>query len=899
MFVLLRIIMSFIMFAVFASIVITSFFSAPKYLDIPVSPSLDAAEGELNYNSGSIQLRNSGNFEYILSSEGTTGDISERGDRVSINISGMWKYLSSLRDIRHSYQLSGTGFSISQEGIGEVFIDSVSSPGKVLVLPLSSSVTVSLTNTDGSEVYTDIFLAPHMYLELQPSRASFLKNADAIRVQTVYKLWYLWTDISQIWEHNFLKKYISEEMDFLSVAMAYVQNRDTKNTLKLQEILTQDIGKMPWYETIERYVSIFVNAEKKTIFYKNLVLEGLFDIVQTSYYNEEWVKQVQEDLEALRSIDRDSYNELLELKEVLMSIVNGSTDKDLVGAKIALASLTDWYTDSSGTYFSLYGFALFSSYDMDRQISLLLWRKFLESFQGFVAHQQEKEKQTSLYYQYFSYFLERQLVFLLEEYQWSDTIAAVIDTLGNHIEIFWPSYDENTTSRITWLYVYSEILKKVDMFLRTRYFLIERNANNLLSLHKENTLGAGEVSRLRSQVEMIFKIYDKNDKFLDDTSSRDRSIRKDITFSRERIVEYFAALESYESYTAEYDIWKKNLLSVDIFSQWDDEALSEDKIRSYLEKFEWVLLSSVSIEIVEDYYYKIENAYIGWKSFDFDIYPFASMKLQNIRIDDEESRFVYKLDLIQSDWKEKYATANQQEKSKYNFTRFFYITFFSEDTKVVEEYIIGDTKTNEDKTEIVFKRDRLLWIRWEFSGIKNILLLEYEDIRVERNNLLYDIFIERANMQVVAQDKEGKERNYNWYFDSEYVLSQSDHYFTDIAFSLYDSGAWNRESFIFWNTKVRMGWKVQLQEFSQNMKDMFTHMEVYKWIYDDIVSLYPTQTVQMQYNIYNKKMSFKFDSEGKTYTILVSEGRLEKIYQGTYKILSQSTDSSELKKYIK
>jgi len=36
---------------------------------------------------------------------------------------------------------------------------------------------------------------PHMYLEFHPARGKFLKNADTVRVETVYKLGYVGQNI--------------------------------------------------------------------------------------------------------------------------------------------------------------------------------------------------------------------------------------------------------------------------------------------------------------------------------------------------------------------------------------------------------------------------------------------------------------------------------------------------------------------------------------------------------------------------------------------------------------------------------------------------------------------------------------------------------------------------------
>lgn len=83
--------------------------------------------------------------------------------------------------------------------------------------------------------------------------------------------------------------------------------------------------------------------------------------------------------------------------------------------------------------------------------------------------------------------------------------------------------------------------------------------------------------------------------------------------------------------------------------------------------------------------------------------------MKNIEIDGKTSRFIYKLSSIESDWKERSPGGIGQE-TAYNFSRFFLITFFPTYTaSPIEEYVSQEQNTQtEDKTEIVFKREKLL-----------------------------------------------------------------------------------------------------------------------------------------------------------------------------------------------
>jgi hypothetical protein len=48
---------------------------------------------------------------------------------------------------------------------------------------------------------------------------------------------------------------------------------------QLIELRSYQVGRIPGYETIQKYIHFFVNDEKKKVFYKNLVLSNLIDLL--------------------------------------------------------------------------------------------------------------------------------------------------------------------------------------------------------------------------------------------------------------------------------------------------------------------------------------------------------------------------------------------------------------------------------------------------------------------------------------------------------------------------------------------------------------------------------------------------------------------------------------------
>lgn len=871
-----------------------SFFSSEQYSQTPhFLQNQDISAQDFSYSWWTIQLQQASWLETLMTNiEAPRMSINE--NTISLDVSLPGKYLSSLRDVRKEYIFEWPWYSIAQEGIGEVYIDSETNEDKTFILALNTPVRVTLKNPEGGEVYTNIYLHPHMYLEFQASRWDFLKNADALRVKTVYTLWYLGTAVSNIETHNVGKRYSVWSEDFLQSALNKLSQRDNIYAEKLQSFLDQWVTQIWGYAMVKRYMHLFVNNQKKVIFYKNIILDQYREILQAEMYDEALVTQTLKDLQVLQDLDRDAYNELISLREDYLRLLNAQTEKEFIIPKMLFSSFEDTLWENKTSLFPLTSFALFSHFDDSWNFNREVEAQFLESFMD-SQNQEMWRVERILRYQYFSFLLQGQLSSALT--LWSEVFSATsfIDMLQHHIDVTTVFYDTEKNTRISMLYTYNDILQQIEEFLRWKYFLASRNEDGLLQYSPWENLSGEDVLALQGQLDRIFEMYRDNKKNLSAASSRDRAINIGILESQEKIWEYLSALNNYESYVSEYDISKKNLLNVNTFWSQQDRSLSETRFREYMNQFDEVSLERAVIEVWETWY-QVKQVFIRGKNFEFTLSPESWNKLQNIRINSVASSFVYNLDLIKDQWQEQYTLAAPEEKGSYDFRKFFINTFFTNTWKIIEEFETIVAGPNEDKTEIVFKRDILLGERWEFAVIRDVLPLEYKDIAVSKDGDFYDIFIESAPLSL-AWIENLDENLYQAVMDGEYVLSDENHYFEKVELRVYFGSETDIRP-VFADTQIQITGRIQLTDLKNRVDEIFWDIAAYVSLYNTLDSDFFAENIVMQYSSRMKKMTFKFDLNEKDYTILASWNTIDSLYRGTKKLIEAPIVSEQLEKYL-
>ena len=862
---ILRVISAWGIFLFFGIIIISSFFSNTQNTQSQDITSLFNSTGSLYTATWSeYYVQQNSSLETLFSTQ-KVSNIQSQDQKITVNLHSSGSYISSFRDLRKEYIFQADDFDLIQKGIWEIYIDFQIDSQKVLIFPLTSSAELVLKDALTGEIYTKIFLTPHMYIEFDPARGKFLKNADALRVKTVFKIGYFPMDISKIEQDTFLKSWNLTKEGFFIKVLGIIHWRDKKMQSQLNILKGQNITKISWYETIERYANIFVNKEKKKIFYKNIILEQYFQLISLQRFSKENLLQLKNDLLLLESIDREGYQEMLDIQEFIFSLLLTNPQKEYAISKLSFALLSAKNLSEEKGYFYIYANSLFSLYDTKSELSWDLIWKFLQSFLSYSIQDNKDIQAIQQRYHYFLFFLEKQLVFLLSQDTSDNTLLWIIDTLKNYIDISDLSYDASATSRITSLYMYDALLKDIDIFLRTQYFSEKRNEQDLLVLG-EKKMKARDITSFREQIEKIFSLHLQFEKFLDATNTRDISISQDITQSKLRITEYFIALENYQSYASQYSSSNKDILPADTPTI-DEKEMSISEITQYLSQFIGVNMESVIIEIRE-WFYHIENVSISGKEFSFDLYPYSSSyKMKNIYIDGQERWFVYDL--------------NQDSFDSFSeFQEFFLNTFFTNGEGFVETYEDDDVQITEDKTEIILKRDILIGKEW--LPILTFIPIKYENILLTRKVGWYDIYVDSIPVNLWW---------FTAFFEGNYIYSTTDHYFKNPSF-IFSQG-W------FSGIELVLIGKINLGEIETIFLSLKTDILILQSIYNTVIEKYPTlSNVSFQYMHYLKKMTIKFDYEWKKYTISFAGDTIEKIYIWTNNILIDPIDIQEISSYL-
>jgi hypothetical protein len=880
--IVLRIILSLIVGWIFVWVIFSTFFLAPNYLSVPEFKLLEDVWIDSKKNIISVS-----DFATLyIDEKSITPEVKFSSWTYNTSVEVPWKYFSSFRWISEKYSFSGTWFSISQEWWGDVYIDTLTVPWKVFLYSVNVPVTLSLLNENSSEKYVDVHLTPHMYIEFQANRGKYLKNADRIRIETVFKLGYIGS-LSDKWKDTLISdKYLKSEDMFFSDVLTKINANSSELEKQITNFSLQEVSQISWYDIIQRYTSLFINDDKKLIFYKNKVLEGYLKIFQTEKEDKKIVSQINRDLESIKKLDRKSYEELLTLQVSIMKAIYSSSRENFIIAKILFSNLLDEKLASESLYFSLYGFSLFNKYDQTHIFSHSLSASFLEYFSIYVESRELWAENSKRRYDYFLFYLEKQLLYLLNTQDVSKNIVPIMTTLENYISINTRDEEYTTTARISRLFVLADIFKKIDLFLRSEYFLADRTLAGTLTLETTKKILAENVVAFRNNINDLYEIYEADVWFLNESNSR------------EKIDEDFLALEKYEKYISQYDISKTSLLSLDTFSQNEDDNLSLDKVNSYLSKFIGISFLNASISIEDNSYYHVENLNISGKVFSFDLYPAPEYKMSNIYADEIAKPIQYKLWNIEYDWGEKYKVAIEEEKNLFDFSRFFLLTFFAKNDPSIEEYVTT-TIVQEDKTEVVFKKDILLWNPWEFTILKDILDIEYKDISLEKVGQDYNIFLSDVVYNTSIFRKSWGNKIYKWILKSEYVLNDSDHYFKGLWIQTYAKHDNIKIGFLLNGKEIFIWWKVHITDLEKTIRAIMQQINVYNSVYNEIVQNIWAENISLQYTFVNNKMSIRFDSLDKKYTILMKDWMIESIYSWASKIKSWDVPLWELTNYIK
>ena len=110
----------------------------------------------------------------------------------------------------------------------------------IFIFPLNTSLEILLLDDSNNEI-TKIFLTPHMYVEIDTKKINRLKNADALRVQTLMRMGYITSSIPELYQTRILEAFDIQDSSFFAQAYDTIKMTDASVKNKITSVKQQEI----------------------------------------------------------------------------------------------------------------------------------------------------------------------------------------------------------------------------------------------------------------------------------------------------------------------------------------------------------------------------------------------------------------------------------------------------------------------------------------------------------------------------------------------------------------------------------------------------------------------------------------------------------------------------------
>lgn len=797
-----------------------------------------------------------------------TWEIETKFDKTKEITLKKWMFLINFSELNWKYQINWEWFSIDTKWPTSVFIDN--SWVRTLVFSINSNIELKLINIENNKVMNYVYLYPHNYIKIIPNQNKNVENADLLRLIQRFPLEYfnetLLVDskINENIVNNIIWKKDGYDVSIIENMFLFLYLNNNIEEKYLKEFKTSKFWILIWERFIKQYNKLFLNNEKKSIYYKNLILRTIGDIILSEKIDNSKNDFLISTLKDLKTIDEDWYNEM---KNMLVSYSNLVIDgnKDDINSKINFSKIYNELENTKYDFNNDYSMLLsdlYFKYDFKKYLNIY---KDLNDLNKKVIDSKISENQKS----YFILFLNKNIIYWFENLvkeksvKLDDLLNLFNDYISTSIEYY--SNDDDVRIR-TWIENYNEILKKLAPKIKETYFEKDRDNQWLLVLNNTTNINIEKLKILQINIESILNYFDKYKSILWDRTKDDLT-KNEFLNSKNTYNEYIIALKDYNSYIANFSEQNKQLLFWDTVSGNDDEIkkISIENAKLYLSKFDYIDISITKISIrwynycenkiskydadwaEEAYCYKIENLLIwNWLYLNMTLSPENYNNISNFVInwDKNINKWSYKLDNEKIVWDDNYKkNAWRTEIEKYNFKNFFLYIFNPpkiNDTNENNEYV-NTAIVDESLIVKIFKRNKLLWINWDFQNIISFINITYDDVIVSEKNENYDIYVKKWEVNLSEWlDK------YSAIMSSKYIFLP-DHSFINPEFVFYDS--YNN---ILYNwSKITIIWKFEINNFKNSLIKTLWNLKILQEITWYINNNLYIKELDIQYN-YNE-----------------------------------------------
>ena len=524
-----------------------------------------------------------------------------------------WVYLIDSRDVFSEKILKMWTNNVILKWGWLVYINN--NPNKKTISSFNNKIKIEFINKTPWKKWVEVYLYPHMYFRFRPYRFFNLEQADSLRVSQLWEIWYFNDNFKE--NNNFV--FIQEKnKDFLTKSIDNLINNQIKYSKKLNKIKNTSIWNIAGVDFIEQYFSIFYNDRKKVIYYKNKTLNLLVKLLKENNDSNKNINEILKNIEIIKKLD---YREADKMEKIIKEIFylvsyDLSNNSSLIQKKYDLL-ISKLFKINDTRKIKLIK-------DVDKYNYLWDFTKFIN-----LSILDIKNKDLSLLdKQYYVLFKQNILVSNISNPKISQKYFNIL--LKGFI-----SYSENIEKNISVdnkeAFIinvkYNIILiKTIEKSFRDRYFEKERDSQHLLIL--KNWVEIYNIRWIIKSIQILEDKFRKSEKYLKQNKIYWYLIIKKYLEILPKLKEYTDALNNYTLYKKKYSKVNKALLWVKVYSE-DEDKLSKQKFINYVSNFSWIDLSSIDVEVFDDYY-KVKNIWINWRQFSFDLLPYFWNTIQNI-----------------------------------------------------------------------------------------------------------------------------------------------------------------------------------------------------------------------------------------------------------------------------
>lgn len=842
-------------------------------------------------------------MEYIgiadrIFSESKNYTVSEVAWVTNINLE-KWLYVFQFEETGKKYQINTPSLQIEQNTPGTFIINTLWKNTSE-VFSLSASNKLFLVHSWERKRKIDIY--PHVWIKYNPKQIRGIDTkTDRYRLEQLFTFFYISESFltnDGIINEKVLKPFKLEEwtVQYLTNLFKFIQYDLVKKNTVIDELKDSRFFSLPWSQYIESYYALFLNNKKKSLYYKNIILKELSLILKEEKVSNTKARKIDEKLQQIEKLskkDRDFMSQLITYyyKNTLLS--NPENIYSRINMKNVLIK-EQWASSQEPNHLALWLNFSYFAYDIEQ--SDKLYYNLEQYFHEYIPQLLEvvkKDEDEFWEIEDFLYFTKN--ILLSDPEVVNDYSKNIVEIFTQYVELSILFYKQWTDTMIsTGLHDHENVLSNMEDLIYNAYFEKERSEDKLLIRRDNPTLNFDIYTGiLHKKIWDLLDFYNTK-KYLVQWTKKQivRSMMLNYMKMKINYDDYYLAISNYDAYV--YAKTNQN-------TSWTDKdekkvLLDKDSSIKFLEGFRWIYLWNAeilakehkecfsgkeenqwSVEIENASCFIFKNVIVEWenpKKLNFYFYP---DKWNTINFIEEEKEInetkqwiplseTYNLDEYKIIYKEKYQAAEQEEKDRFVFNKFFQ-HIFTDKTNNQSTWGPGDdTFTPVEKDPVIesYKRNKLLGERWAFSKITNFVRIIYDNVEVVRSWKDYNVHIKDLIIPISSNETNIRQ-DLEFEFTSDYVTDEW--YFKNILMKARIERWTDSYIHFLWNNDIQIKENIELLSLEKQLTKIGEKVSIMQKIYKVISQTYSLTELKIQYEIKSDKITFEFLNENDTMQI--------------------------------